>query len=239
MNELDRIGRAAAQLLGALALVVAPAAAQGGSSSGAGDGESGGGGGGGLQLASEAIGTLPTWWVDDALPLVTMPEVEETQFQLDTHLETYVPAELLDDFVAEAAGTGYVFLSLPDFQDGFVRVRFFGDVQVALDRTVVQSAGLSLALQVGAGNAGGLGLLAVDGDLSPPFSLDLPGGAIDVPLGTSPAFDVLFEATPISLYTIAATGEPAGSGWDVGRIDVAVDATRYRFDLSVEASLLP
>jgi hypothetical protein len=241
MNTLVRAGGRPLAALFVAVLVAAPLQANhgGGSQagSGAGDGE-GSGTGGGLQLASEAIGTLPTWWVDDGAPLVSMPQADQTPWQLDAHLEVVVPAHLLETFVADATGEGYVFLSLPPALDDVVRVRFFGDVRVDLEREVVQSNGLPLSLRVGADNLGGLGALEVGGALGPLFELAPPGGAYDVPLGTSPAFDALFGSEPVRLFTVAPDDATA-SGWDVGRIEVEVASAHYRFDQTVIDSLLP
>lgn len=211
-----------------------PALAQG-----EGGGASGSGGGGGLQLASEAIGTLPTWWVDDATPLLSMPVAAQTDYQLEMHLESWVPEALLEHFVDDAYGDGYVFLSLPANYSGLVRVRFFGDVHLELNRAAVTAGGIALDIRTGVANDAGQGFLSVGGAVGDPFALAAVGGDLALPLGSSPGFDALFEAQPVQLYTVTADGSGCSSGWDVGRMSVAADSARYHFDLEVLSSLLP
>jgi hypothetical protein len=216
------------------------ARAQGGGGGASGDGgASGSGGGGGLQLASEAIGTLPTWWVDDAAPLLSMPVATQTDYQLEMHLEGWVPEALLEQFVDDAYGDGYVFLSLPPNYSGLVRVRFFGDIHLELNRAVVTAGGIALDIRTGVANVAGQGFVSVGGTIGDPFALAAVGGGLPLPLGSSPSFDALFEAQPIQLYTVTADGSGCSSGWDVGRMSVGADNARYLFDLEVLSSLLP
>lgn len=231
MNDrLDRTGVRGLALgcLGVIGLMAVPATAEDGEASGS-------SGGGGLQLASEVIGTLPTWWVDDVHTVILMPSAEQTEYQRDLHLESYVPYEELEDFVAEATGEGYVFLSLPADYDGLVRVRFFGDVHVEIERDKVESLGLPIALELGVDNHDGIGAISVDGVVGPAFELAPLTGEVALPFGMSPAFDALFEGVDVSLYSAA----PLNTGWDVGRFDVGVEEQRFVFDQVVVESLIP
>jgi hypothetical protein len=207
----------------ALVSAVPAAAVNGGGGLGAAGGD-GAAAGSGLQLASEAIGSLPTWWVADDWSQVAMPDAADTLCQQDAHLEAYVPEDQLDHFVVAATGTGFVFLSLPVDQPGWVRVRFFGDVLVDLDRAVVKNHALTFQIERGSANLGGLGLLTYQGAASLPFTL---APELTVPLGLSPALDNLFSQAPVSLWTASPQG-------DVGRIDLSAGPLKYRILQDVE-----
>ena len=102
-------------------------------------------------------------------------------------------------------------------------------------REVVGEFGLPIRLEFGAGNAGGIGAIEVDSVVTAPFALDGLGSGLAVPFGSSPTFDALFEQSNVRFYSVAEEG----AGFDVGAVDVSVDADHYGFELTVADSLMP
>ncbi|MEO0652425.1 MAG: hypothetical protein AAFZ65_17255, partial [Planctomycetota bacterium] len=184
MKQRQRLIQTTTAVLLGCGLLVAPSVAQLGEANGS-----------GVQMSTEVIGTLPTFWVEDEIGLTHMPNPEHTPMLHDLHVETFVPCEdtqlltELKELVTHADGNGFVVLSAPEAFDGVVRARFYGDVSVRMDRTMVTDLGLPMRLEFGGGNAGGLGLIEVDSVAAAPFQLDALGSGLPVPIGGNPIFD--------------------------------------------------
>ncbi|QDU69214.1 hypothetical protein [Engelhardtia mirabilis] len=205
-TRLQRL--AGATLIAALAAGLGTTAlGSGGSASGiGGDGIGGddGAGNGGIQLLSEAIGSLPGFWVDDEATLVKLPaELDESQ-QFDMHLEILVPDKKLHDLFASAAGQGYALLSLPPTDPGMTRVRIYGDVDVSLLRTELQKAQPEIAIQYGAENIDALATILWNGAVISQYGVNTAVEALSVPVNTHGFLSTVVD-TPAKLYLYSPT----------------------------------
>lgn len=164
MNH-DRFGllRQATHCAGALlcavllgAFLPAGPLALGNAGAGSADGSPGGDSDGGIQLLSEAIGSLPGFWVDDAVAFVDLPAGFDESLQADLHLHTLVPDDAVHELFSGASGDGYALLSLPPEQPGWTRVRVFGDVDITLDRGALAATQSAVGLEYGVENLGAI-----------------------------------------------------------------------------------
>lgn len=150
-------------------------------------------------LPNEAIGTLPGYWVDDA-PWWAWLYFSGNNI-MDTQVATtaYVPECLMDAFIVGADGKGFVLLDHPSDPE-VVRMRFYGDVRLRFDASMLASGTAEILGSIGALFANGQASVIVGGRPSDAFSLPECDGELDLPVaalasGSMPAFDVWVQSS--------------------------------------------
>ncbi len=148
-----------------------------------------------LVASNEAIGTLPCYWVDDGVWPV-LNQLGATAKTMFSHaaVTAYVDECHIDELVHAANGFGFVLLDHIG-SEGLVRMRFYGEVRLTLNRTLLMSGGAQLATTIGSHFNGGEGVLWWASAKSSVFTLPAAGSAL-----------------PLSMPSLLASGSLKGSG---------------------------
>jgi len=152
-----------------------------------------------LAASNELIGTLPCFWVDDgffwALYLLG-PTSHTAHARMSTTL--FVDEDKIDDLVLHADGHGFVFLNHTGAGNK-VRLRFFGDVRLGLNRTMLHCGTAQFGVTVGSHFKGGQGLTT---------QMNGPQASSQQPFALPDTGSTIFAAMPalLSNQALAGTG---------------------------------
>lgn len=209
------------------ALVVCPVAF-GGSGSGSASGLGGDGGteSGGVQLLSEAIGSLPGFWVNEEQFTALPPGLDPTE-QNDLHLDVLVPEDSIQDLFSEASGNGYALLTSVEDAPDMARVRLFGQIEVELDRVTLFGTGATVEVAYGLENLGGFASLAYDGIFVGQYGLDGVAESVPVPLGNMD-FMASIHSTPAVLAVVS--GAPANTSISSAKLESSLGLISFTLD---------
>ncbi len=173
-----------------------------------------GGNGAGLLAANEAIGTLPTWWVeDDAVLPLSFLAVMYDAYSSQVSFEAYVAEDQVQNLFVDAGGAGFALLNYTGAWVGNqpqIRVRVFGHVTVALNLAAAGAPGVSTVSRIGSAFDNGWVQWATGIKISSLMPVWSVGGGVALDLQTPKGLGML-DAGALSLSCFSPSGDTAGA----------------------------